>query len=81
VSSYLHSAARALEQILSEMHPEYDWTVSVRPEHVADGHDHTAPSVGLEEPGAVPDDAGAIAERDAAPASGRPDEDGLDEAA
>jgi hypothetical protein len=30
VAAHLHSAARTLEQILREMHPDQDWIVSVK---------------------------------------------------
>jgi hypothetical protein len=30
VTAHLHSAARTLEQILREMHPDQDWIVSVK---------------------------------------------------
>jgi hypothetical protein len=32
VTAHLHSAARTLEQILAELYPEHDWTVTVKEE-------------------------------------------------
>ena len=81
MSSYLHSAARALEQILSEMHPEYDWTVSVRPEHLPEGEGDAPAAVGLHEPGAARDDSDTVFDRDTPAAPDGGDDDALEEAA
>lgn len=41
--AYLESAARAVREVLVADHPEYDWTVDVRPEHRLDGMRDSAP--------------------------------------
>ena len=81
VNTHLHSAARALEQILREMHPEYDWVVRIREVEASDGQRDPATPVRLNESDPVLDDADAIAEGHSLPASDRSDDHAFDEAA
>ena len=80
MSAHLANAARALEHILHELHPERNWVVSVREGDLADGDD--AVSRNGSYAGSVSDDSHALIERpNPAATTGALDEDALDEAA
>lgn len=81
MNAHLLNAARTLEQILSELHPEYDWTVGVRPEHLADDEREAASTVGFGETGAVSDDPDPVVKGNTLPPTGGLDDDALDKAA
>lgn len=82
VPTHLVSAARTLEQILAEVHPEYRWVVTVRQDELFDRPRDTTTSGRLDESGAVRDDAHPVRDRnDAATTAGALDEHGLDQAA
>ncbi len=77
---YLLSAAAAWERILTEMHPDQDWIVSVR-EHGTDDEGLPAATVGVEEAGAVTHDPHTLGGRDDAPATDLANDHGLEKAA
>lgn len=81
MNAHIESMARTLEQILGELHPEYDWTVNVRPEQSPDGKRDAAPAIALGQAGPVADDADAVFDRDSLTATDRGDDDALNEAA
>ena len=78
--AHLANAARTLELILRELHPERHWVVSVRERELADG-DHAVDGDG-NDARAVADDTHAVRDGTDAPATAGPlDEDALDQAA
>ncbi len=81
MSDDLQSAARVLEQILGELHPEYDWVVRVRKTELTDGQRDSTPSVRGDESRAVLDDPNALGKRDTLAATGGSDDHALDQAA
>ena len=81
VSAHLQSAARVLEQILGELHPQYDWVVRVRETELTDGQRDSTASVRGDESRAVLDNPNALGKRDTLAATGRCDDYALDEAA
>jgi hypothetical protein len=80
-TAHLHSAARTLEQILGELYPEHDWVVTVREGEGPNRQGDTTARVGLDEPGALGEHAGAVVHRDAATTADGHDDHGLDQAA
>ena len=81
MTDHLRSAAHVLEQILREMHPQYDWVVTIRERERLNGQGPTAPAIGLGDPRAMSDDASAIGDRHTRASSDRSDDDAINEAA
>jgi hypothetical protein len=78
---HLTSAAAALEQILRELHPEYDWIVSVEEGHLSDRNGRPSASIDLDKASALRDHARAISHRDLPSPSDGNDDHTFNEAA
>ena len=81
MSAHLHSAARALERILGEIHPEHGWVVTVREGDAFDRTGDAAAAVGLGEPRAVGDHPYPVVDRHPLSPTDGDNEHALDEAA
>jgi hypothetical protein len=79
--AHLDSAARVLERILAEIHPEHHWVVTVREGDARDGASGPAAAVGRGEPRAVGQDPDSVGDRHPLSAPDGRDEDALDQAA
>jgi hypothetical protein len=78
---HLLSAARTLEQILSELYPEHDWVVTIGEVEGTERQRDAATPVALDEAGAVANHSGPLAGGHSAAATDGEDDHGLDEAA
>jgi hypothetical protein len=80
-AGHLYSAARTLEQILGELHPEHDWVVTVGERERPDRQGNAAAAVVVGETSAVGDHADPLRDWHAPAAADSLDDHGLDEAA
>lgn len=81
VEPHMDSAARAFSEVLSRLHPEDRWVVTVQLQAV-DAGGGLAPAGRVAQAGPGRDDTDPVGDGDrGAAASGRPDEHGFDEAA
>ena len=81
LTAHLHSAARTLEQILSELYPEHDWVVTVGEVERPDRQGDAAARIPLDEAGPLADDPSPLTDGHPPAAADRHDDDGLDQAA